>query len=374
MVPEGPRVGFLDGIRGMAALWVMTGHILLAYDMHLPFATWVSLPVDAFIIVSGFLMVHQTRARESREPFERFGSWLLFWLRRCFRIAPLYYAILVIVLAFSQYQRGFDLAFEYPTWGGIRTEHEAFAVNVLNHVTFAFGLFPKFQRAVPIPDWSISLEMQFYALFPLMMMIGSRLGWLKFVSIVAAACITIGFVFSSFLQQFTLPSILILKINVFLAGMLIALASHDLTNRISYLLAALALVALPIWGSENFEMDIYRAMICLGISGLAFSYSIKNTPILSPLLATTAETLGKQPMVLLADLSYGVYLIHFPILALWILVAAPGRLLSGANSVLVALLSVTVTTYLLAWLAHHLLEQPAINFGRRIIERVRKAL
>jgi peptidoglycan/LPS O-acetylase OafA/YrhL len=65
MVPEGPRVGFLDGIRGMAALWVMTGHILLAYDMHLPFATWVSLPVDAFIIVSGFLMVHQTRAEKA---------------------------------------------------------------------------------------------------------------------------------------------------------------------------------------------------------------------------------------------------------------------------------------------------------------------
>src|SRR5205085_2781626 len=238
MIPEGPRVGFLDGIRGLAAFWVMTGHILIAHNTYFPILTWVNLPVDAFMMISGFLMVYQTRARESREPFQRFRSWVLFWLRRYFRIAPLYYVIFIIVLAFSQYQRGFDGAFQYQTWEGNRVEHHAFAWNVFNHLTFTFGLSPKFERTVLIPDWSISLEMQFYALFPFIMLAGSRFGWLKFASIVGAACITIDLVFAPFLHQFTLPSILILKINVFLAGMLIALASFDRTKSISYLIAA----------------------------------------------------------------------------------------------------------------------------------------
>ena len=321
-------------------------------------------------MVSGFLMVYQTRAREDREPFQRFRSWMLFWLRRCFRIAPLYYVTLIGVLGFSQYERGFDGAFRYPTWEGFRFENSAFALNVLNHFTFTFGLSPKFERTVLMPDWSISLEMQFYALFPFLMLIGNRLGWLIFASMVAVFCMTIDLVFWSFLHPFTLPSILILKINVFLAGMLIALASYDRTTQIWYLTAALGLVALPLWGSENWKMDIYRAMICLGIGGLAFSSSIKAVPVLAPLLTTTAARLSKQPMVLMADLSYGVYLIHFPILAAWLWASAPGQLFSGANSLFVALLSVTITTYLLAWTAHHLFEQPGINLGRRIVGRL----
>jgi peptidoglycan/LPS O-acetylase OafA/YrhL len=89
------HIGYLDGLRGMAALWVMVGHILALYGKFPPIVSWTSLAVDIFILLSGFLMLHQVTAREIHEQLDRPQTWLIFWVRRFFRLAPLYYTMLV---------------------------------------------------------------------------------------------------------------------------------------------------------------------------------------------------------------------------------------------------------------------------------------
>ncbi|MGZ4971449.1 MAG: acyltransferase family protein, partial [Limisphaerales bacterium] len=61
------HLGFLDGLRGGAALWVLVAHCMI-------WGGWYGVPVpspkiavDIFMVVSGFLMVFQYARREGVE-------------------------------------------------------------------------------------------------------------------------------------------------------------------------------------------------------------------------------------------------------------------------------------------------------------------
>jgi peptidoglycan/LPS O-acetylase OafA/YrhL len=149
---------------------------------------------------------------------------------------------------------------------------------------------------------------------------------------VCAACLLGDYLFSSFLHQFTLPSILLLKINIFMGGMLIAAASQKPNSRLIYLFAATGLMLLPIWGSGGMKLDFIRALICLGFGILAFGEQIKTPSPIRWAISQVSKTLGTWPFVVLADLSYGVYLIHFPIILAWGRLTAPEAPLSNLHN------------------------------------------
>ena len=365
------HIGYLDGLRGIAALWVMVGHILAVYWKFPPILSWTSLAVDIFILLSGFLMLHQATAREIHEPFDRPQTWLIFWLRRFFRLAPLYYTMLVVAVLCEQYQNGFDGSFHYISWEPVPAANDQLGLHIFSHITFLFGLFPEFARSTSLPDWSISLEMQFYLLFPFLTLLGRGIGWLTVAGIVCAACLLGDYLFSSFLHQFTLPSILLLKINIFMGGMLIAAASQKPNFRFIYLFAAMGLMLLPIWGSAGMKLDFGRAFICLGLGLLAFGEQIKAPSPIRWAISQVSRTLGTWPFVVLADLSYGVYLIHFPIILAWGRLTAPEAAMSNLHNPLAALIIIPMVAYGLAWVARQAVELPGIEFGRRIVRKYR---
>ena len=365
------HIGYLDGLRGMAALWVMVGHILAMYGEFPPIVSWTSLAVDIFILLSGFLMLHQVTAREIHEPLDRPQTWLIFWLTRFFRLAPLYYTMLVIAVLCEQYQNGFDGSFHFSNWESGSTANDHLGLHIISHVTFLFGLSPEFARSTWLPDWSISLEMQFYLLFPFLALLGRSIGWLTVVGITCAACLLGDYLFSSFLHQFSLPSILLLKINVFMGGMLIAAASQKPNSRFIYGFAAMGLMLLPIWGSAGMILDFGRALICLGFWILAFGQQMKTPSPIRWTISQVSTTLGSWPFVVLADLSYGLYLIHFPIILAWGRLTASEAPLSNLHNPLAALIVIPMVAYALAWVARHAVELPGIEFGRRITRKYR---
>src|SRR3546814_12877049 len=61
------RVECLDGLRGLAALWVLVGHMMILTGFRLPLMSKPDLGVDLFIMLSGFLMMFQYRLRRSEE-------------------------------------------------------------------------------------------------------------------------------------------------------------------------------------------------------------------------------------------------------------------------------------------------------------------
>ena len=132
----------LEGLRGLAALWVFTLHASNLTGADLPGFKAGGLGVDLFILLSGFLMVHQHEQRPI--PIHQF------YLRRFFRIAPLYYILLAVSLAAGDFLQSARATIPYPealTDAARYTDHSA--ANVLTHVSFAFGLLP--QSAVARP-------------------------------------------------------------------------------------------------------------------------------------------------------------------------------------------------------------------------------
>src|SRR6266480_3962126 len=84
--PQG-RLGFLDVARGLAALLVLLSH---AFG-HLPAAAALGRTgVLLFLVVSGFIIP---------ASLEQGGSNARFWLRRFFRLFPLYWASIALAYA-----------------------------------------------------------------------------------------------------------------------------------------------------------------------------------------------------------------------------------------------------------------------------------
>src|SRR5262249_42796869 len=143
----------------------------------LPVVDKPDLGVDLFMMLSGFLMVFHYYLRAEKEPWSEPGSWMKFWVRRTFRIAPLYYAVLALALIlgpaiFAWRTEGAALLHLAPT-----ENTGASPANIFAHLTFVFGLLPAYAMRTPLPDWSLGLEMQFYAAFPVLMLLTKKLGW-----------------------------------------------------------------------------------------------------------------------------------------------------------------------------------------------------
>ena len=87
---------FLDGLRGLAALWVIASHSLYLGSADFKYFNRGDIAVDLFMIMSGFLMAYHYYAREDKEPWGEPKTWFKFYVRRFFRIAPLYYVLLFV--------------------------------------------------------------------------------------------------------------------------------------------------------------------------------------------------------------------------------------------------------------------------------------
>jgi peptidoglycan/LPS O-acetylase OafA/YrhL len=312
------RVECLDGLRGIAALWVLLGHCAILTGLSLPVIDKPDLGVDLFMMLSGFLMVFHYQLRAECEPWSRPGTWLKFWARRFFRIAPLYYLVLAAALAAGPALLGWRTAIEQflhlPAMVPPESYTDSSLTNIVAHLSFVFGLSPHYAVRTPLPDWSLGLEMQFYALFPALMLLTVRLGWIRTALLAALAGAVITHATWRAGLHFPVPSFLPLRIDIFFAGMLLAQArSGGRRNALFLLVLALILALQPFQGEGSLERQVVREILVLVFFALVLH------PLLPGLAGKSASrlaaVLGKNPFHWLGEISYSVYLLHLPIMA-----------------------------------------------------------
>ena len=153
----------LDGVRAIAALSIVIFHTLLYLKIeYLPASQatgsvwyYLSMGVQLFFVLSGFLLFRPyARAILSGVALP---SWARFYQRRALRILPVYWAALAVMFA-TQWTTA-----NQPLW-----------LNALAHITLTHDSFPRFNRSLDGPFWTLAVEVQFYLLLPV---IAAGMAW-----------------------------------------------------------------------------------------------------------------------------------------------------------------------------------------------------
>jgi peptidoglycan/LPS O-acetylase OafA/YrhL len=173
----GRRLDGVDGLRALAALWVVLFHIRAFSGARLgPLDLFVrsgSTGVSLFLVLSGFCLYLPI----ARGGAENFRVWR-FLRRRATRLLPAYYASLALVLLVMVLSAG-RLGLAQLTGPDV-------ALQVATHVTMTHSLFPSTFYALNGAYWSLGLEWQLYLGLPLLVIGVRRFGLTRTVAAVIA--------------------------------------------------------------------------------------------------------------------------------------------------------------------------------------------
>jgi peptidoglycan/LPS O-acetylase OafA/YrhL len=350
-------VGALEGLRGYAALlmvvyhaWVLTGGPLLGGGRSLISGGF--LAVDLFFVLSAFVLCLPAATTGS------FGSWKDYALRRAARIVPAYYAALAVALILF-----------HPLAGPAADRRPPTLDAVLAHLSFLqveARLIPAYDGALgfrvnPVL-WTMSVEVAFYAVLPLI-----ALGFLRrpllWLAVAVASTVALRALALSVDDTTTSDQLLSLP-PMFAADFAAGMAGAWLFARgvrLKGWMAALAIAAslAVLWASGGADANAAR----LGARQSLWLAIATPVAFGALVLAAAAAPQGWRALAdnrvarWLGKVSFGVFLFHFPVM-LWCLNTLGFE--RGTSADFVALLVASVAGSLLAgWLSWRLVEQPA---------------
>ena len=149
----------LDGLRAIAVLAV------IAYHLNFQWAEGGLLGVGVFFTLSGYLITDILLNQVNRGGI-RLKS---FWLARARRLLPALFVVLIVVLAWVTL-----IGPHQP--GSFRMEAVSSAAYFNNWwlILHNSSYFERFQLSPLDHIWSLSIEEQFYIVWPFLLMLGTR--------------------------------------------------------------------------------------------------------------------------------------------------------------------------------------------------------
>jgi peptidoglycan/LPS O-acetylase OafA/YrhL len=282
---------------GMQAFHQSVGHSFslstIAAYLTFPIA-WGSAGVPIFFVISGYCIHRGGALRLAKNPDYRLDTGN-FWVRRFARIYPVLLAALVLTFALDW------VSLQLPPVNHKIREIglQAFLVNLFSLQGVAGKTFGS-NGAL----WTLSLEVQFYAIYPLLFALRRRLGMTSVLAIVAVINVVSAYVLERHDIQFFTSYWFSWTLGAWIADAKTRTAPDARSSVWLYVLAA-AFIAL---GCAAFHFGQYGAFQFWAI-GFAF-YLYKA------LERRNADTLGARLLSRFGDFSFSLYLIHLPIFVL----------------------------------------------------------
>lgn len=352
------RLAFADGMRGIAALWVVLfhasegGHVerlkaLLPHAFVNVVLDLGHLGVPLFFVLSGFVMALTVDASHVDGPFAaRFIG------RRLVRLTPPYwFSIAVVVTLLVVKSRALHLPLALPS-----------AADLAAHLVYLQGVL----KAAPINDvfWTLGVEVQFYVAFALLM-------WL------ADALQRNGVLRHGRLAVGTASAALALAWPAGLANGPVW-SGGFLPFWFCFMAGALACWAWREGGMFKPVFWIYTAV--LAATWLIDRSSLTAAAIVAAIALVVAALRGAmhrwldwRALQFIGLVSYSLYLLHNPLTGSGFNVVK--RLLpAGWATELVGLAASIAICLLCAWLAFRYVERPSQRWSRRIALDGRSAL
>jgi len=352
------RFEFLDGIRGISALWVVLYHSLLfngystAHDIKwsddfilhfIQKSTSIGhLAVSIFIVLSGFCLAIPVvnNNMEIKGGFKRYIS------RRAKRLIPPYYIALLLsglmILVFPLLQTAQNTAWDskIPVTFG----------SVISHIGLVHNLDSSWIYKINGAHWSIATEWQIYWLFPLMLIFWKRIN--MYVSFVIFAVLAL-------LLKKLIPMAKPEFIILFFMGVICCYLSFKKTT-INKFLIPLA-TTLFIGSLVVFALLDINSFLMILITGITFSFLLYALVTYKKLTGKSINILENKPLEFLGKISYSLYLIHGPFLALINLYLLKNFDLTNDNRQWIIFIFIFVFIIPVTTIFYHLVEKRFLN-------------
>lgn len=359
----GLRAPYIDGFRGLAILGVFALHALAAVC---PISTALLLDIDTvflapivygkygvamFFAISGFC-IHMSHRRAARK------SWLHFAGQRFFRIYPPYLLALLAAcfLPGSRFSlSNLDESYQF-----------------LMHLGLVHNLDAKTLYGISFPFWSIAIEAQLYAVYPLLCWFAARHGWQPATLVAIGVELTLqiaGFAWKT-LTGNDLPAVAMASPFAFWGSWAIGalIAEHFIAGTRSpfarmrfdaVLAAALILGAVPpLSGFAFFAFALATGIAMQRLFDASWALPTNGM----------ARWLG-APLALLGTVSYSFYLFHGGIVhtvgRFWV----PAFLGPSAAPALRFLATITCfpLVMLLSYALYRVVEVPSVRLGKKLM-------
>ncbi|RYZ61299.1 MAG: acyltransferase [Chitinophagaceae bacterium] len=376
-----PKLLFLDGLRGIAALYVMMGHARwLLWEGYQAFTAhpekyslfdkflvyffslfkWGHEFVLLFFVLSGFV-IHYGYALKLKQNSSAKIQWGQYLLRRARRIYPPFLFAVLLTLILDTIGRANGLAI----YDG-QTPYQSINTNVGNQnlewQTLAGNLFFLYKEYVPLfgtngPTWSLKFEWWFYMIYPLMILVARKhIYYATGLMVVLFAASFFPFLWPEALSCEIFGSMICWWLGVILAEVA--------TGRITMPMPVMAGLAILGFG------------VCFIISGDSRVTDLKTAFLFTAIIATllAAARRGKslkwlEKLKPLGDFSYTLYIIHFPILVL-----LSGLIMRYRSNSLPAhsyfIMLGIVICLAVAYVAHFLVERPFMKTKTEDMKRL----
>lgn len=335
---------YLDGLRGIAILAVLTvhtGQLVVGLSQPVRDLTFYGVRgVQLFFIVSGLTLT----LNYARRPFHG----LNFAARRFFRIAPMFYIGVVLYLTLA-YTTSPDLP-----------ARSASVLDVAATLIFLHGWLPSAINTVVPGGWSIAAEAMFYVIFPLILLTVKRPRRLA-VFVVASYIVAAA---TNFALRRLLTgdsgatmafSFWLVQLPAFASGCLLAtIATRPPAMRWATPVLCAAVIGLLIDSQLRGRSNLLVAILLLTLATWAAG-------IVRP------RILEGRMLPLLGEISFSFYIAHFAVLsALHPLATAIERAIGPYPAFVVLFATALIIAGAISWCSYRWIERPVIRATRRI--------
>lgn len=309
---------FLDGIRGIAILWVFLFHSLgESYGWnHFPWRGWLrsfdeprslvllfplslgGLGVAIFFAVSGFC-IHLSHVR-NREK-----GWRYFFHRRFFRIYPAYLAAILIFF------------FLWP-WHNYSLYSPTSFKSIITHLFGVHNLYIHTKFDINPSMWSIGTELQLYAVYPLLLIIMSKFGWGYGLIAMLVFELFVKAIGSGITEDRQSLQMFALSNSPFAFWFSWAIGAYVAQNTIIERRESFKWVDFRVLILLNFAAVLYKPLAFASFPLIAFATAVAIDRYIAkrwhPINLPFGRTVWNH-LTWLGVISYSVYLVHQPILA-----------------------------------------------------------
>jgi peptidoglycan/LPS O-acetylase OafA/YrhL len=347
------RILAIDGFRGWAALAVLLVHTQFVTPAPLflkPFVELGAVGVQLFFIVSAFTIFQSLETKRHNEQ----NYVLRFFVRRFFRIAPLFYAVMVICILAGKNGP------QYWAPEGASGGRLAAIVFFLN------GFRPDLINAVVPGCWSIAVEVGFYCLAPLIFVFVKT--WRHALAFVSISFI-LGKVLGRICGDYWLRELPEQQHYLVEAWRVLSLPNQLYVFGLGIAIYKLQEVKTPLdqLPKKWIDLALLGSVALLVLFGYFFPGKLS---VIASLLSATVffgirgnnKILTARPITFLGRISYSLYLLHFLIFE-----SLPKFNYQGIFWP-IAIIAAGFVVVPCAWLSYELIELPALRFCRRFLD------